>query len=82
MQILRNKTKTATIVMVIMLVMTALIVIVPTINAVDIDEEIDTYAYISVVPNPIGVSQEVTVTMLLIRCHHVTYLVEMTLLGI
>jgi len=63
MQILRNKTKTATIVMVIMLVMTALIVIVPTINAVDIDEEIDTYAYISVVPNPIGVSQEVTVTM-------------------
>jgi hypothetical protein len=62
MQILKSKMKTVTFALVLMIAMTSLVIIIPIINA-EHDIEIDTYAYLAVAPNPIGVGQQVWVTM-------------------
>ncbi len=59
MKILGNKSKVATIALVLVLTITALVTFLPTVNAANIP----TYAFLSVAPNPVGVNQEVTILM-------------------
>jgi outer membrane protein assembly factor BamB len=57
-----RKSKLASIVFILTLIMTPLIIIVSTTSAQP-DLEIDTFAYLAVVPNVIGIGQQVRVTM-------------------
>jgi hypothetical protein len=60
MRISRNKTKAASIAFVLMLTMTAaLITCVPVANA----EDVTTYPFLTVTPNPVGVGQPLTINM-------------------
>lgn len=60
MKIAKNKTKAATLAFILILAMTAtLITYLPTVKA----EDIVTYAYLSVAPNPVGVSQSLAISM-------------------
>jgi outer membrane protein assembly factor BamB len=64
MEILRNKSKTATITFV--LVLTIAVSFVTYLPAVRADDNVETAAYMSVEPNPIGVGQQVSVNLWLL----------------
>ena len=59
MKISSNKSKAATIALVLSLIVAALVTFLPTVNAADIP----TYAFLSAAPNPVGVNQQVTILM-------------------
>ena len=60
MKTFRDRTKAATIFLVLMLTMAStLITVLPLVNAIDID----TYAFLTVSPSPVGVGQPVTIFM-------------------
>ena len=59
MKMPRNKSKVATIALVLLLAVAAFVTFLPTVNAANIP----TYAFASVAPNPVGVNQDVTILM-------------------
>ena len=58
-----DKTKTASIALILMLTFSATILALPIVSAHDPAWEIPTCAYMSVSPNPIGVGQEALIVM-------------------
>jgi hypothetical protein len=61
MQILRNKTKTATITLVLMLTIPAILAALPTVGAHDPPLTVPTWCYVSVSYDPIGVNQQTVI---------------------
>ncbi len=59
MKTLRNKSKAATIILILMLTIITLVTFLPTVNA----RNVPTYAFVTVSPNPVGVNQQVSIIM-------------------
>ena len=61
MKILQKKSKIATIALILLLTFSATILAMPIVSAHDPPQEVPTFAYLSVEPNPIGVGQTATI---------------------